>query len=589
MTDIAVASHRTLARSPADAAAWRELGIADLRAQHVDRAMIAFSRLTTLAPGEASARVDLANALKRLSRDDDAERSLRRALVLAGALGSASESLANTAWIRGRTQEARRHYVRALATQPSDGRARLGACVAELPVLYETESEIDAARARYTRSLAALEAWAAAAAPEDLARLADSVGATQPFFLAYQARDDRELQSRYGRLVCRALATRHPDLAAPPPRRELRSGERLRIGLVSGYFRRHSVWKMALAGWVDVLDRARFEVIGYSTGHADDDVTAHAAARLDGFVARQTDRAALARRIRNDRIDFLFYPDIGMDPGAAWLAALKLAPIQAMTWGHPTTSGYPTMDLFLSSELMEPADGEARYVERLVRLPGLGCWYTPSTVAPAPLSRREIGLDTEDVAYLCAQSLFKYLPQDDELLVRIADGVAHARFVFFSGPMPTITQAFVDRLSRRLAAAGHDPARRILMLPSLTEAGYHGVAKNADVLLDSIGWSGFNSTIEVIEKGVPVVSLPGDSLRSRHTFAVLTKMGLDDMLASDRDDYVGRAVRLGLDPFHRRTEASRIRHRVGRLFGDEAPIRAVEEIILDACAPGGSR
>lgn len=583
MTTVVSNLRRAAALAPADAETWSGLGAAYSRVSTFDHAAAAFARYVALAPADTIARVNRANALKRLARNVEAEQSLRRALTLAGSLGPASESLANTAWVQGRTREARLHYMRTLTTQPSDWRARLGACIAELPVLYETEAEILAARQRYARSLAALSAWAATAATEDLAGLADAVGTVQPFFLAYQAHDDHELQHLYGRLVCQALAARHPELSEPPPRRDRRPGDRLRVGLVSGFFRRHSVWKMALAGWVDALDRSRFEVTGYHTSQVADDITAHAASRLDRFVTGTIDRAALARRIRDDRFDFLFYPEIGMDPVAAWLAALKLAPVQSMTWGHPTTSGYPTMDLFLSSDLMEPADADARYVERLVRLPGLGCLYSPGTIAPASLSRQDIGLGADDVGYLCAQSLFKYLPQDDDLLIRIADAVPRARFVFFSGPMPAITSAFVDRLSRRMRAAGHDPSFRLVMLPSLTESGFRGVARQADVLLDSIGWSGFNSTIEVIENGIPVVTLPGDSLRSRHTLATLAKMGLGDMVALDRADYVRRATLLGLDRSLRRAEGSRIRLGLERLFDDPAPIRAAEAVIVEAC------
>lgn len=584
MTTSGTKLRQALASSPSDASAWHELGAAFIRASSAVMAVTAFSRQAILAPMDAIARVNVANALKRLSRDDEAARWLRRAQALGGSVAPASESLANTAWRRGQTQEARTRYGRALTTSPSDWRSRLGACVAELPVLYETEAEIESARRAYSNALGRLEAWSEVAEAEELARFADAVGSVQPFFLAYQARDDRELQARYGRLLCRALAARHPDLARPPARRERSDKERLRIGLVSGYFRRHSVWKMALAGWVEALDRSRFEVVGYHTSAIADEVTARAAARLDRFVAGPLDRKVLAQRIRDDRLDFLFYPEIGMDPIAAWLAALKLAPVQAMSWGHPTTSGYPTMDLFFSSDLMEPADGATRYVEQLVRLPGLGCLYTPSPVSPAPISRQDAGIGTDDVVYLCAQSLYKYLPQDDELLARIADAVPCSRFVFFSGPMPTVTRTFVNRLSRRFAAAGHDPGSRILMLPTLTEEGFLGVARHADVLLDSIGWSGFNSTIEVIGHGVPVVTLPGDSMRSRHTSAALTKMGLDDMVASTRDDYVRRAVRLGLDESLRRTDGSRIARTLDRLFGDAAPIRAVEAAVLAACA-----
>ena len=73
-----------------------------------------------------------------------------------------------------------------------------------------------------------------------------------------------------------------------------------------------------------------------------------------------------------------------MDPLMTQLAALRLAPIQCVTWGHPVTSGLPTVDYFLSSELMEPKDGQDHYSERLIRLPGIGVCYA-KPVIPRPL------------------------------------------------------------------------------------------------------------------------------------------------------------------------------------------------------------
>ena len=84
-------------------------------------------------------------------------------------------------------------------------------------------------------------------------------------------------------------------------------------------------------------------------------------------------------------LDALLYPEIGMDPVCAKLAALRLAPVQAVGLGHPMTTGLPTMDAFLSSALMEPEDGEDWYTEQLVRLPNLGILYEPVLRDPAPL------------------------------------------------------------------------------------------------------------------------------------------------------------------------------------------------------------
>ncbi len=78
-----------------------------------------------------------------------------------------------------------------------------------------------------------------------------------------------------------------------------------------------------------------------------------------------------------DRPHVLLYPEIGMNHEASELAALRLAPVQCSYIGHPQTSGFPTIDYFLSGELIEPPDGQDHYSEKLVKLPNVGFHYEP--------------------------------------------------------------------------------------------------------------------------------------------------------------------------------------------------------------------
>jgi hypothetical protein len=49
------------------------------------------------------------------------------------------------------------------------------------------------------------------------AALVDAIGSDQPFYLPYQGRNDRELQSLYGAAVCSALGARFATPVLPPP------------------------------------------------------------------------------------------------------------------------------------------------------------------------------------------------------------------------------------------------------------------------------------------------------------------------------------------------------------------------------------
>ena len=73
-----------------------------------------------------------------------------------------------------------------------------------------------------------------------------------------------------------------------------------------------------------------------------------------------------------------------------------------------------------------------------------------------------------------------------------------------------------------------------------------------------------------------MVTLPGRFMRGRHAYAMLRMIDLEETIASDKDDYVDIAVKLGLDEAHRRAIAEQVRLRSDRLFDDATPIRALE-------------
>src|ERR1019366_4808097 len=126
----------------------------------------------------------------------------------------------------------------------------------------------------------------------------------------------------------------------------------------------------------------------------------------------------------------LLYPEIGMDPISARLAAQRLPPPQSGARGDPGNTRQPTKDAFLSADLMEPPDGDAHYTERLVRLPGLGLHYTPDDRTVSPLDRESLGLEARGPVFWSGQALYKYLPSYDQVFPRIAAAVGACQFVF---------------------------------------------------------------------------------------------------------------------------------------------------------------
>jgi protein O-GlcNAc transferase len=545
-----------------------ELGRIEEAAAHCREAL-------ALRPNFAAAHNNLANALRDLGVLDEAAVHYEWACTLAPGLAQAHYNRGLICRQKSRIDQAAACFEHAVAAAPDFIPARFALCMAQLPIIYHDEAEIERRRALYRSHLLALDDVVAQVALPGA--LADAVGGDQPFRLAAQGHCDRDLQATYGAMACRIMAGRYPRtaLAKPPP-----PGEPLRVGFVSGFFRQHSSWKIPTKGWLTGLDRRRFRVFGYHTGADRDAETDVAAASCERFVQGPLPADGWRAAIQQDAPHVLIYPEIGIDPMCAKLAAQRLAPVQCVSFGHPDTSGFPTIDYYLSGDLMEPPGGAGHYTETLVRLPNLSIHYEPAAPAPVALSRSDVDMRPDAVAFWCGHAVYKHLPQFDQVFPRIVRGAGDCQFVFIAYPgAPHVTADLQDRLDDAFADFGLDAADHCVMLPRLDAAQFAAAMGLADVMLDSIGWSGCNTTFEALAHDLPVVTLPGDLMRGRHSAAVLRMMDVTDTIAATLDDYIALAVRLVREPDLRAALKAKIAANKQRVYGDMACIMGLEDFL----------
>jgi protein O-GlcNAc transferase len=546
--------------------------------QETDRlteALAHAERAVALRPDSAGAHNNLGNILRSLGRRDEAIAQYETALRIDPNSFMAHYNCGVA--LRGETRiaEARAHFDRAFLLNPDFLEAEIALCMAELPALYESESEIAERRAAYAHRLAKLCADVdSAAAP---VALADAVGSHQPFYLPYQGGNDRELQTLYGSLVCKTMAAKYmtPMLSTPPG-----PHEPIRLGIVSGFFRQHSNWKVPIKGWLKMLDRERFHVSGYYTSADRDGETDAAAALCQHFVQGPLSLDAWRRTILEDAPHVLIYPEIGMDKVSAQLAAQRLAAVQCASWGHPVTSGFPTIDYFISSDLMEPENAAVHYSERLIRLPNLSIYCEPSDGSPIEIDRARLGLRASAIVYWCCQSLPKYLPQFDGVFARVAAEVPECQFTFIEfGGGSGVSEMFRARLDRAFKAVGLRAEDHFVFLPRLPPDQFVAAIGQCDVVLDSIGWSGCNSILESLVHNVPIVTFAGEMMRGRHTAAILEMMDVRGTTAQTIDEYVSIAVLLGRNIPRRIELSAEIASKKHRIYRDRTSVGALETFL----------
>jgi protein O-GlcNAc transferase len=360
-------------------------------------------------------------------------------------------------------------------------------------------------------------------------------------------------------------------------------GEPVRVGFVSSHFYAHSNWKIPIKGWMSQLDRNRFTILGYHLGRQRDQETEVAAKLCSRFVHRALPLEGWRDEILADAPHVLIYPGLLMDELSLQLAAQRLAPVQCNSLGHPETSGLPMVDYFLSSDMMEPLDAAKHYTECLVRLPNLSIYYEPLATSRTAITRSELGVKPDAIVFWCGQSLYKYHPQYDFVFAKIAKFVGNCQFVFIKhAKEAAVADLFRRRLDSVFSEWGLTASDHCLFIESLTTDRYVAAMGACDLFLDSIEWSGFNSTMESLVHDLPVVTLRGALMRGRHSTAILNRIGVEETVADSTDEYVSIATKLAANSGERKRISLEINRNKHRVYRDRDCIARLEDFIENA-------
>lgn len=597
----------------ADSAAEALFEQAERTAQEdLPAALVLFAECSAAAPQWSAPVVALGNLLRRMGRTDDALIAYGRALEL-------SPDDADTHLSRGNLYNDGRDYgaaitdyQRAAAIRPNwflpdlnrgnalaaqgdlDGaRAAYDAALAKggpegirlrrdllLPIVPADAESYAEALARYAKALDTL--WEDPPCFEN--PLTETPGSR--FYLAYHGKNEKERQQRLAELYlkgCPQLAWTAPHCAQtarrPGPRR---------IAIVSRFLFDHSIGRLCLGLIQRLGARSDCVVTCFETAPVPDDtVRSEIARHVDNVTSLPSDLDSSREIIATTEPDLLFYPEIGMDPIVYFLAFARLAPVQAVTYGHPITTGIASVDYFLSctgAEPEAPHDHNADYSERLVTLAGLPFSYTRPPL-PEPMGRRsDFGLPEDCRIYFLAQNIFKIHPCMDLSLRTILEGDPNGRVLILEGHDPT----WGEILRQRFAGTLGIHADRVIFLPRQSHEDFMRLLALSDVSLDSFPFCGGNTTYQSLAMGTPVVTLPSDHLRGRVSLAIYRHMGFDALVARDPEHYAEIALSLGLNSDLRAEVETCLAAESNRVFDDPAFLDAAEEFLLNATPPSQS-
>ena len=572
---------------------WNSRGLVLDELGRYDAAVASFEQSVALRSDVALPHYNLANALSSLREFARALDACDRALALDPGFALAWFGRSQTSKVLGNQREALAAFEKyLLLATPRDlpqwqdivGLGRNLFAFDLTPAIYPHEAAIDAERARLDTLLNEIEQQVKviAALPSLPGVILNAIFSVASFNIAYQQRNDSVLSRRYADVLQQVLRIQSAPQTARAARRS-----KIRLGIASAQLKDHNGTRWAL-DWLAQLPRGDYSFFIYAFNSDLDEISKRFAA-LGGFRHLVFSERAFLQTIaamRNDQLDVL-HARCRHDAGKPHLGAVSDCADAGVGLG-------PSGHDWLSQHRLLPVERSHGATRRA------GALYREVDPASQPRAlpqavilrrRRQLPFDLPEDRVLCGclQSLYKYLPQFDGVFPRVAARLPTACFLFIEGNPASLTTSFRDRLREAFEREGLGferfccafcrecrPASWRAVEADRCEHRFHRLDRRKAP--PSNHWNRY----------CPVVTLPGEFMRGRHSYAMLRMIGIDELIAASLDEFVDITVRLGSDQVFRAAVVEKIAQSKHRLYEDAGVHRGARRILqIRACRTEG--
>ena len=340
---------------------------------------------------------------------------------------------------------------------------------------------------------------------------------------------------------------------------------RMRLGYLSGDLCTHAVG-LLLADLFESHDRERFEVFAFD--YSPEDGSPYRARLKQAFehfvpIAHLNDAQA-AQCIADHEIDILIDLhglSLGARPG---ILAQRPAPHQGTYLGFMGTTGFAWIDFVITDRFAFPESLVPYYSERPLYLEGSMLPMTHEPVAACTETRRDLGLPDDALVLACFNNVYKFNPTLFGVWMRVLTQVDDAVLWVLDD-----NDSATEQLKQHVRDHGIS-SERVVFAKRTSHANYRARLQLADLYLDTTPYNAGSTARDVLDAGLPMVTLSGRTVVSRMAGSLLSAMGLESLVTHDVASYEALILALAQD----RARLASVRHTLLQSHGQRAQASA---------------
>ena len=319
--------------------------------------------------------------------------------------------------------------------------------------------------------------------------------------------------------------------------------DKIKIGFISEFFNRHTIEKL-FKGIISNLSNQYFDIKVFYLNKNGNKTISNDFFKYE--ITSNIENIELPKffddkinLIKNQNLDILFYPDVGLSAEFYYLTFLRLAKKQYTSWGHPETTCIPTIDYFLSSKLLEVnyESSQKHYTEKLLLSDYLPMFYFKPNLNKT--------LDNDDLMnnniYSCPQTLFKLHPNFDEVIIKILKQDLKSKIYLIEDSGKIYSKKLFERIKKKSSFR----LENLIFINKLKYNEYIEHCGRSSVLLDPFFFGAGNSFHESMFYGTMTVTMPSNFLKSRIVLGAYKQMKIQNPpVVENIDNYINTAIEI---------------------------------------------
>ena len=514
-----------------------------------DKAKIYYQKLTDIQPANSDNYFHLGNIWANEGNADMSIDSYEKALKIKPDLLRTNINNAFAYELKGDTENAKKYFNIALKIHPDNKLLYIHQNILA-PVIPFDRSEIESYRIKLLDFIYDFKIEAKDIDFSDL----QNQNNHPPQDLIYHGVDDLEIRSKYANMFTDIF-----------PQKEIRKITNKKPKIAFLVTRGHEgVFIKSMKGIINNLSQEKFDMtIVYNNTNALKTIKDNIVGGIKFFNISQIFSKAI-KEMESADFDIIYYWEIGTDSFGYFLPFNRLAPVQCSSWGWPVTSGIKEMDYFISSKNLETDSSNEFYTEKLIQMEAIPTFYYEAPFIQKDYPKSFYSIPDKSNIYLCSQNIRKIHPDFDYIINGILENDSNGVCVFISNKYQFITDKFISRILTKYPKLKN----QLIVTPFMSIDEYLGLIKISDISLDTTNYSGANTSYDAFSYGLPVITLPGEYHRGRHTYATYAEMGIDDCLVYNTQEYIGLVSKIIKNPDLRSKISKKIISNKNVLFED---------------------